>query len=379
MEVPCHLLRSTMAQMSPDAIYIFDLSTNTNVYLNDKLGQAVGLCLPEMVNLKKEVMERIIHPEDLPRIMAHFARFTEMQEHDVLEVRYRLLNSEQQWRTYLARESVFKRSGEGVVTHIIGLAQDITDKAEEAGLPSHPGTAPFGVLQAVEDLAGSGRNAQHDMLSSVRKLKVFSQLLSENERSLSELGKVYLDKIRKTALRTEKLIERLLYYGAIFGDHEFDKVDLNDVVAAAKRELRLQGHALEVHMGSPLPAIRGIDDQLLVLFQELLGNASKFRKEGEEARVTINCSSLLQYDRDQSFYCIDIKDNGVGIEAEFRHRLFIPFERLHGAKEMGGDGLGLVISRRIMEHHGGGIELLEGENGCCFRLIFPRIYTCGIG
>jgi light-regulated signal transduction histidine kinase (bacteriophytochrome) len=105
----------------------------------------------------------------------------------------------------------------------------------------------------------------------------------------------------------------------------------------------------------PLPTVRGDGTQLVQLFQNLIGNAIKFRGE-RRPRVRVEAA------QDESLWRFRLQDNGIGIDARYHNRLFDIFQRLHGREEYPGTGIGLAICKRIVERHGGRIWL-ESEPG----------------
>ena len=114
----------------------------------------------------------------------------------------------------------------------------------------------------------------------------------------------------------------------------------------------------------------GDSRQLTQLFQNLIGNALKFRKPDEPPRVEV------QAEPDGDFWRISIRDHGIGLDPKFSERVFVIFQRLHSRDEYEGTGLGLAICKKIVERHGGRIwvESKEGE-GATFFFTLPAVAT----
>ena len=113
---------------------------------------------------------------------------------------------------------------------------------------------------------------------------------------------------------------------------------------------------------SALPTVHSDPGQLVQLFQNLVANALKFRR-GEPPRVTIDCV------RADGAWRFSVEDNGIGIEPEYRERVFAIFQRLHGRDTHPGTGIGLAICHRIVERHGGRIWI-ESADGPGVRFVF---------
>jgi signal transduction histidine kinase len=157
--------------------------------------------------------------------------------------------------------------------------------------------------------------------------------------------------------RMEDLIEALMAYARVDWDAPVTaRVALADVVAEARANLKAaldeSGARLEV---GELPAVVGEARQLLQLFQNLLSNAVKFRR-GVPPRITVSARKV------EDAWLISISDDGIGIPAAQRDRVFEVFHRLHTRQEYPGTGLGLAICKKIVQRHGGRISV-ESEEG----------------
>jgi signal transduction histidine kinase len=113
--------------------------------------------------------------------------------------------------------------------------------------------------------------------------------------------------------------------------------------------------------------VYGDENQLEQLFQNLLSNSLKYRKEQVPPEIKIKGEMLLN-----GYYQVVIQDNGIGFKEEYLDRIFRPFERLHGESQYAGTGMGLAICKKIIERHGGQITAssIEGE-GSAFILYLP--------
>jgi light-regulated signal transduction histidine kinase (bacteriophytochrome) len=115
-----------------------------------------------------------------------------------------------------------------------------------------------------------------------------------------------------------------------------------------------------------LPSVRAEFSLLTSLFQNLIGNAIKFRSEKPPViRISVN-------ELDNTFWLFSVADNGIGIELDYAERIFVIFQRLHGRSEYDGTGIGLAMCRKIVEHYGGRIWLdTTYQGGANFFFTLP--------
>jgi signal transduction histidine kinase len=162
-----------------------------------------------------------------------------------------------------------------------------------------------------------------------------------------------------------------------------DDVDLNQLINVVLEDLDLEieakGATIEVDR---LFTVKGHHRQLQQAFQNLIGNAIKYSKPGVSPKVHISCSKVLgketgfdlsEMQEEQSFYCISVKDNGIGFEQAEAERIFNVFTRLHGNSEYKGTGIGLSIVRKVIENHKGHIR---AESVPGYGATFKIYMTC---
>ncbi|MBY0431171.1 MAG: PAS domain-containing sensor histidine kinase, partial [Rhodospirillales bacterium] len=177
------------------------------------------------------------------------------------------------------------------------------------------------------------------------------------------------------AQRMQQMITDLLEYSRVQRrGHPFAPVEMNSACEDALANLQLLTRECGAEIShDPLPRVMGDYMQLLRLIQNLLGNALKYRAKEAVPRIHIGAR------RDDGQWVLWIKDNGIGIEAQFFERIFGVFQRLHTREEYPGTGIGLALCRRIVERHGGRIwvESEPGE-GSTFLFTLPMIEEAGI-
>jgi light-regulated signal transduction histidine kinase (bacteriophytochrome) len=177
--------------------------------------------------------------------------------------------------------------------------------------------------------------ASHDLQEPLRMVSSYVQLLAKRyQGKLDQDADDFIGYATDGAVRMQRLINDLLAYSRVgTRGKNFEEISLEDVL----------NQALE-----PLPAVYGDAGQLSQVFQNLIDNAMKFRRD-ETPRVHVSATI-----EKNECICM-VKDNGIGIAPEFINKLFLLFQRLHTRKEYPGTGLGLAICKRIVERHGGRI------------------------
>lgn len=223
--------------------------------------------------------------------------------------------------------------------------------------------------QALQDFASI---ASHDMQEPLRKVISFGNMLKQKHQdALGETGNDYLKRMLGATERMQILLTTLLEYSRAATKQEpFREVDLYDIVheVLSDLEVRIAGTGGEVQVGE-LPVIEADSTQMRQLFQNLIGNALKFHRDGEKPMVKITS----QPSDDGHSHEIVVEDNGIGFDVRHTERIFAPFHRLHGrSSEFEGTGMGLAICKKIVERHGGVItaKSTAGE-GATFIVTLP--------
>jgi light-regulated signal transduction histidine kinase (bacteriophytochrome) len=164
--------------------------------------------------------------------------------------------------------------------------------------------------------------------------------------------------------RMEKLIEGLLAYSRVTRDAaQFGPVDSDKIFSSAVSNLSASIHECNAAVTKEdLPMVLGDETQLLQLFQNLIGNAVKYRKPRTPPHVHVSST------REGSHYIFSVRDNGIGIEPKNYDRIFQIFQRLHSHDQYAGAGIGLAVCKRIVERHHGSIwiESVPGAGSTFF-------------
>jgi signal transduction histidine kinase len=210
--------------------------------------------------------------------------------------------------------------------------------------------------------------ASHDLQEPLRKVASFCQLLQRRYAGqLDERAGQYIDLAVDGATRMQALINDLLSFSRV-GRAALDPVAVSctAVLDRARANLSSEFEATGATIAiGPLPVVQGEESLLTAVFQNLLGNALKFRGS-EPPHIAVAAR------RDGENWLFSVSDNGIGVAPEHAGRIFVIFQRLHGRGTYPGTGIGLAMCRKIIEHHGGRIWLdTPAEAGCCFLFTLP--------
>jgi signal transduction histidine kinase len=212
--------------------------------------------------------------------------------------------------------------------------------------------------------------ASHDLQEPLRKVASFCQLLQRRYiGQLDARADQYIEYAVDGAKRMQVLIDDLLAFSRVGRlDREPALISCASALSSARvnlaTEIRKSGAVIET---DELPVVRAEFSLITSLFQNLVGNAIKFRGE-KPPRVVVSVR------REESFYRFCVADNGIGIEPEYADRIFVIFQRLHDRVSYAGTGIGLAMCRKIVEYYGGTIwlETTAGEGATfCFTLPIP--------
>jgi len=253
------------------------------------------------------------------------------------------------------------RDPAGNTAGFIGICRDITERKR----------AEKKLKETLDELGRSNQEleqfayvASHDLQEPLRMVSSYTQLLARRYKGkLEPDADEFIEFAVDGCNRMMGMIQALLVYSRVgTRGKDFEPVNCEDVFGKALSNLQvaIEEKGAEV-THDPLPTVPGDDTQLLQLFQNLIGNAIKFCDE-EQPRVHV---SATEHDEDWLF---SFSDNGIGIDPQFKERIFVIFQRLHGKGEYKGTGIGLAVCKRIVERHGGRIwvesELGKGATFC---------------
>jgi len=225
------------------------------------------------------------------------------------------------------------------------------------------------LLRANQDLEQFAYSASHDLQEPLRTVKIYSELLAQQlGDKLEGDTRDFLNFVSSGATRMELLVRDLLAYtqaGQLDRPETAEDASaaLNGALANLDGAIRASGAEV---ICEPLPSVRVHATQLQQLFQNLVGNAIKYRRPETPPVVKVSAR------RDGESWLFSVSDNGLGIEAEYKERIFGLFKRLHTGDEYSGTGIGLAICQRIVERYHGRIWVdSQIGKGSTFNFTLP--------
>jgi light-regulated signal transduction histidine kinase (bacteriophytochrome) len=247
------------------------------------------------------------------------------------------------------------------------IIQDITERKQAEQALNESNTS---LRRANEDLEQFAFSASHDLQEPLRNVAIYSQLLKKKFGGvLGPTGDEYIGYTVQGALRMQQLVNDLLAYTqASFSDAALAyRVSAKEALTQALSNLHvgiLDSQAAITF--SELPSVRMRKVHLVQVFQNLISNSIKYRKQ-EPLHIDI---SAVPHEGDGWLFAV--KDNGIGIDFQYQQQVFEIFKRLHRHEKYPGTGIGVAICRRIVEQHGGRIwvESNAGE-GATFLFTVP--------
>ncbi len=299
------------------------------------------------------------HIEEEPEILARLRRGERVDHFETIRVR------KDGSRLNISLTISPVKDAQGRVVGASKIARDITERVrQEQALQ----IANAALHQANADLQLFAYSASHDLQEPLRMMKVYSELLQKTfGGQLGQVGDEFIRHTVEGATRMDNLLQGLRTYMQVSATYHppLEETDAGEVLN--KTLLNLQA-AIEESGASitvtALPRVRMHEFQMEQLFQNLIGNAIRYRNGVPRIKI----AATLQ-DKNWLF---SVEDNGIGIEPQFQEQIFGAFKRLHTNSEYPGTGMGLAICQRIIERAGGRIWVeSEPEKGSTFYFTIP--------
>jgi PAS domain S-box-containing protein len=340
-----------LLDLTGDAILVRD-GRDRILHWNRAAEEMYGFTREEALGKVSHVLLRTEFPEPLPAILEILLRDGRWSG----ELRHACRGGS---RIVTLSRWVAERNEKGEVIRILESNNDITERVR----------VQEEVRRANQDLEQFAFSASHDLQEPLRTIKIYSELLVERLGAMVEGESAeFLDFLRGAATRMELLVRDLLAYTQVTRiGAPLEDVDTSQALAEVLANLggAITESGATVTSG-PLPALRANGTHVRQLFQNLIGNAIKYRSEDRAPTVDVTA------DRQDGSWLFTVRDNGIGIKAEFKEQIFGLFSRLHNDDRYAGTGIGLAICQRIVERYHGRIWVeSEPGRGSAFHFVLP--------
>jgi PAS domain S-box-containing protein len=345
--------------------YEIDLQTD-DMITSDRFNAIWGI--PNSMHRSK-IVDRI-HPDDRePRLKAH----RDSIKNGFIHYEARVIWEDQSEHWVRVKGKVLYDDQRKPLT-LIGVIQDISEQkhfAEE--LTRQVKERTLELQRSNDDLMQFAHVISHDLKEPVRKVRVFSNRIREEfEPLIPEKAISYLIRIQNASDRMYAMIEGVLNYATVSSAEEaVEDVDLNETIKTIQGDLEMpiqQKNARIVY--GELPVVRGAAILIYQLLYNIINNSIKFSKK--EVAPVISVSSAMVREGGKDFVIIHVQDNGIGFDQGQAVNIFNSFSRLNSKDKFEGTGLGLSLSKKIVERHGGSIYAngVPGE-GTIISIILP--------
>jgi PAS domain S-box-containing protein len=323
-------------------------------YYNERWYEFTGLARDPFGD---EYWPKVLHPDDIKRIHESWGAAVRNGLPFQAEDRF-WDRQENRWRWFMGR-ALPAMDESGRIVQWFGTWTDIDEQKR----------VEVELRRANQDLEQFAYSASHDLQEPLRSIKIYGELLSKRYASkLDGQAFEFLGYLRAGASRMESLVRDLLAYTQV------TRIDIPAEPADSNEALRstLENLATSIAESGakitfdPLPPVRMHRTHLRQLFQNLIGDAIKYRDQGRPPEIHVSA------ERQEAGWIFSVRDNGIGIEPEYKEHIFGLFKRLHTGDRYSGTGIGLAICQRIVERYNGGIwvESRPGT-GSTFRFSIP--------
>ena len=342
----------------------WDLNPLTNKFTsNARLKFWFGLRPDAQIGLSEAI--EAMTEADQPRVAAAIRWALQYESGGYYDIVYTIVNRATKQERIVRAKGRAWFNEEKVAYRFNGTLQDITDQetahrkfAEELGRQVRERTLEL--QRSNEDLLQFAHVISHDLKEPVRKVKMFTQgIQDELTDPSSEKVRTYLGKIRTASNRMTAMIEGVLTYSSLNASQEAAcPVDLDKLVMDIETDLEIPIREKKATIiRKTLPTIQGATVLLHQLFYNLINNSLKFTRQ--DALPVITITGRLVEESGQSLARITVADNGIGFDQQYAASVFNSFTRLHAKDRYEGTGLGLALSKKIAERHGGSITAIS--------------------
>ena len=352
-----------LTEYTDDCLWMFTPDWEKLVFANSAYEDIFGNPVAALKEDPGNFVEAV-HPNDRQRVLAHMERLSQGESID-LEFR---VNPTVDYETWVWVQAKPVNDASGEVEYVTGYTRDITDRKEsERKLEKHRKE----LEQSNESLREFAYIASHDLQEPLRMVSSYVELLNqEYGEQFDDEAEEYMEFAVNGAQRMKRMINSLLEYSRVHTDaKDFDETDANEVFKTSRQDLELliADSNAELSIES-LPIVRADPEQLGQVFQNLIKNAIEHADEDGIPKIEVTAT---EHD---GAYEFAVSDNGPGVPANEQDDIFKIFKQGASASNTTNTGIGLAITQRIIQRHGGTIWVeSEPDTGATFRFTIPKV------
>jgi PAS domain S-box-containing protein len=362
----------TLASALPQLIWATDAEGNVE-YVNQEWISYAGWTSGDEARkyLPQEPWKDLLHPEDREEYLQRWNQ--SLRTGNTFEAQFRLRRAIDGGYRWFVCRSVAVRDRDGNIIRWLGGCTDVQQQMEAA---TQLKLANQALQRSNEDLEQFAYAASHDLQEPLRMVSIYSQLLQEEHgEALGNQASAYIKFAVDGAARMSNLLRALLTYSRVSNGAPPASEKTDSKAAATTALLNLstivEDANAAIEMGD-MPTVQIPEIHLVQLFQNLIGNGLKYRKESypEGQRPSIRIAATRQAN---GWWLFSVADDGIGIEQEYLRQIFGIFKRLHG-QAFEGTGIGLALCQKIVERTGGRIWAeSEPGKGSTFFFTLPGV------
>ena len=366
-----------LTEQIPHLVFTADSEGKVN-YVNKEMLDYTGKTFEE---LEGEGWFCVVSPSAHNRTIAKWKEGLKKEQKVFLELNVRKHDETDHWHLVHA---VPQKDNQGTIILWIGTFTNIQDQKDfSEALEEKVRERTSELEKTNHQLNQFAYTASHDLQEPLRKIKTFANMLKGMVGiELPDKVNTYLGKIESSSTRMSNLIQDLLNFSKVSNARDlFQQTDLNSILNNILSDFEILIEEKNAKINSEkLPVIQAIPFQMNQLFYNLVSNALKFSREKESPELTITSHQLTEeqaqkyssLNQELTYHQLIFKDNGIGFSQEYAQQIFIIFQRLNQPAKYSGTGIGLALSKKIVEAHKGVIFALSHENeGAEFHIILP--------